>query len=251
MSKYKLTISYDGTNYCGWQIQPTGTTIQELIQNGIKVLLKHEITLIGSGRTDAGVHALEQVAHFKSELDINIPLFLKAINGMLPKDIRILSIEKATNSFHAQYDATSKIYHYHLCLDRYQSPFNRAFSYHVRHQFDEEAFRAAAKHFIGTHDFTAFANEPHKGSASKDPVRTITRLDIIPEPGGLRLEFEGDGFLYKMVRNIVGTLLEISCGKKKIEDLPAIFESKDRKLSGKSAAAHGLFLVKVHYKENA
>lgn len=248
MSKYKLTISYDGTNYCGWQIQPNSTTIQELIQNTMKVLLKHDITLIGSGRTDTGVHALEQTAHFLSEVDINSNMFLKSMNGMLPADIRIRSIEKVDNTFHAQYSATSKIYHYHICLDRHQNPFNRLYSYHVRHKFDEEAFRNAAKLFLGTHDFTAFANEPHKGSASKDPVRTITRLDIIPEEGGLRLEFEGDGFLYKMVRNIVGTLLEISCGKKKVEEIPDMFESKDRKRSGKAAAAHGLFLVKVHYK---
>lgn len=247
MSKYKLTISYDGTKYCGWQVQPNGTTIQELIQNSLKILLKHDIHLIGSGRTDAGVHALAQIAHFKSELDIDPATFLKSINGMLPFDIRIHDIEKVSHNFHAQYGATSKIYHYFLSLEKYQSPFKRYYSHHVRHRFDETLFRKAANYFIGTHDFTSFSNEPHKGSASRDPVRTITRLDIIQDEGGLRLEFEGDGFLYKMVRNIVGTLLEISSGKKTIEELPAIFAAKDRRKAGKSAPAHGLFLVKVNY----
>lgn len=249
MTKYKLTISYDGTNYCGWQIQHTGVSIQKILHDTIKVLLKHDINLIGSGRTDAGVHAEAQVAHFKSEAEFDFRSFLKATNAMLPKDIRIISIEKVPDNFHAQLGALSKIYHYHISLDPVQSPFNRLYRTHIYHAFNEADFRAAAKYFIGTHDFTSFANEPHKGNAARDPVRTITRLDIVEEPGGLRLEFEGDGFLYKMVRNIVGTLLEVSSGKKKVEDIPVILAARNRKIAGQAAPAQGLFLVKVVYKD--
>lgn len=247
MNNYKLIIAYDGTEYGGWQIQPNATSIQELISNAIETILQHPVTLIGSGRTDAGVHALGQVAHFKCEKDLDLIRFLGSLNGLLPRDIRILSIEKVPLDFHAQRSALSKAYHYHLCLERVQDPFRRLYSLHVRENIDTELMRKAALYFVGTLDFTSFSNESDEGSASKNPVRTISRLDIIPEGGGLRIEIEADGFLYKMVRNIVGTLLEVARGKRDHTDIPRIFSAKDRRQAGQAAPAHGLFLAKVKY----
>ncbi len=245
---YKLTLSYDGTNYSGWQIQPNAPSIQEHIQNVLKRFLSAtSMTVIGSGRTDAGVHALNQVAHFKWPLQIDLYLLQKALNGMLPKDIRIKKIEFAYEGFHAQHDAISKEYHYVLFLEPVINPFSRLYCWHVRAKMNLDILVSASKHFIGTHDFTAFANEAHKGSAAKNPIRTIHRLDIREMSEGLRLEFEGDGFLYGMVRNIVGTLVSVASLKRPIEDISLIFSSKDRRLASPAAPAQGLFLANVTY----
>jgi tRNA pseudouridine38-40 synthase len=247
MYKYKLYITYDGTNYGGWQIQSNATAIQTLIENALKIITRHPIFIVGSGRTDAGVHALGQVAHFESPEELDPYRLLASLNGLLPEDIRILEIQDAAPDFHARYSAKGKIYHYHLHLDRILNPFKRLYSYHVLHKVDLPLLKETCKLFIGTHDFTSFANEATEGSAAKNPVRTISRVQVVEEDGGVRLEFEGDGFLYKMVRNIAGTLLDVSYGKIPIEDIPSIFAAKDRRKAGKAAPAHGLFLVKVHY----
>jgi tRNA pseudouridine38-40 synthase len=244
---YKLTIAYDGTNYCGWQIQPNGVTIQETIQKALAIILRENIKIIGSGRTDTGVHASGQVAHFKYHQKINLRSFKHSLNGLLPLDIRVKEILEVPINFHAQYSAMGKIYHYHLHLDPVLNPFSRLYSTHVYTKIDMNLFKQAALLFLGTHDFTSFANEAHTGVAAHDPIRTLTRLDIVPVDGGFRLEFEGNGFLYKMVRNIVGTLLEVGTGKIKIDQIPLIFEAKDRRLAGRAAPPQGLFLVKVHY----
>lgn len=248
MFYYKLTIAYDGTNYSGWQIQPNAISIQELIQNALKTFLhKERIVLIGSGRTDAGVHARAQVAHFRYEAEIDLYKLLSALNGILPRDIRIKHAELVDQRFHSQYSARGKIYHYHLCLDRVVDPFRRLYCWHVRRKLDMELLKSSASCFIGTHDFTAFANESHAGAAAKNPVRTIYRLDLIEEQGGVRLEFEGNGFLYKMVRNIVGTMVDVASLKRPYEDIQEIFVSKDRRKASLAAPPQGLFLVKVHY----
>lgn len=246
---YKMLIAYDGTQYGGWQVQPNATSIQELIAGAIKTILQHPVTLIGSGRTDAGVHALEQVAHFKCDKDLDLFRFHGSLNGILPRDIRILDVKQAPLDFHSQRSATSKIYCYHLCLDRVQDPFNRLYSVHVRESLDIDLLKKAATHFVGTLNFTSFSNESDEGCAARDPVRTIFRLDIVPEKGGLRIEIEADGFLYKMVRNIVGTLLEVAKSKRDITDIPRIFAACDRRQAGQAAPAHGLFLAKVKYDD--
>lgn len=244
---YKILCSYDGTNYCGWQIQPNGITIQELIQTAIRTVIKEEACLIGSGRTDAGVHAKGQVAHFHTDNEVDTYRLIFALNGMLPKDIRIKSLVQVPQEFHSQYSATGKIYHYHLGLGPIVEPTNRFWVTHVKGKFDSEKLIYASKFFIGKQDFTSFANSPSEGSAAKDPVRTLQRLDIVQEESGLRLEFEADGFLYKMVRNITGTLLDVASDKLDADKIPYIFECKDRKASGRSAPATGLFLMHVHY----
>jgi tRNA pseudouridine38-40 synthase len=247
MKKYKMTIAYDGTDYSGWQAQKNALSIQFLIEQALATVLSKDILITGSGRTDSGVHALGQVAHFEVEESLNLYKLNHSLNSLLPKAIRILSMEETDPSFHARYDATGKIYHYHLRLDKLLSPFNRLYSWHVPHKVDLTLLQKAAPLFIGTHDFTSFANDADKGSAATDAVRTIKRLDVVEEEGGVRLEFEGDGFLYKMVRNITGTLMDASSGRLPLEKIPKILLAKDRQQAGSTAPPHGLFLIKVHY----
>lgn len=251
MSCYKLTVAYDGTNYSGWQIQPNAPSIQEHIQDALKLILhENKVVLIGSGRTDAGVHARAQVAHFKYLNDLNIDRLRLALNGILPRDIRIAKIEVAPDHFHSQYSAIGKEYHYHLYLDRVMDPFRRLYCWHLRRALDLQLLRQAAQCFVGTHNFAAFANESHAGSAAKNPVRTIYRVDVIEEPGGARVEFEGNGFLYKMVRNIMGTLVDVASHKRPLEDIEEIFISRDRRKASLAAPPQGLFLVRIDYSNS-
>lgn len=245
--KYQLILSYDGTEFSGWQVQTNATSIQSLVETALSTILRHPVNLIGSGRTDAGVHALAQVGHFVTESAIDLHRLLVSLNALLPPAIRAMEGAPAPADFHARYSATGKIYRYHLHLSQIRNPFKSLYSVHIPYHLDLELLKAAAKEFVGTHDFTSFSNEAHRGSAARDPVRTIRRLDLIPEEGGLYLEFEGDGFLYKMVRNIVGTLLDVARGKLPLEQIPHIFAAKDRRRASPAAPAHGLFLVKVLY----
>lgn len=244
---YKLTIAYDGTAYCGWQVQLNGLSIQEIIQETASKISREKITLIGSGRTDSGVHAIGQTANFHCSSIKDVSRFHKSLNALLPADIRILEMKEVSDHFHAQYSAIGKIYHYHLHLDPVLDPFKRLYRLHVREKINLNILKESVLMFLGTRDFTSFANEAHLGSASRDPIRTLKRLDVIEQAGGIRLEFEGDGFLYKMVRNIVGTLLEVAAGKYSKEELPRILAARDRKLAGQTAPSHGLFLMEVQY----
>ena len=221
MQRLKITIAYDGTNYCGWQVQPNGISIQSLVQKSLETILRHPIQLTGAGRTDSGVHALAQTAHFNSETSLTPGRLRLSANALLPPDIRILAIDPVPPSFHARYSAVGKIYHYRIHLDPAHDPFSRLYRVPLFSPFDPDLLKQAAPHCLGTHDFTSFANEPQRGTVVHDAVRTLKRLDICDEPGGLRLEFEGDGFLYKMVRNLAGTLIEIASGKRPADDIPA------------------------------
>ena len=247
MQKYKMTIVYDGTSYSGWQIQPNAVTIQEILQNTLEVILRSKISVIGAGRTDAGVHALGQVAHFQHAEEIDLYRFLASVNGVLPKNIRVTEVEPVPPSFHARYSAVNKRYHYHLSLGRVQDPFKRLYSWHISEKLDLDLLQECTQLFLGTHDFTSFANEAKLGAASKKPVRTLKKLNIVPERTGIRLEFESESFLYKMVRNITGTLVEVARGKRDIKDVPKILEAKDRRKADRAAPPQGLFLMGVDY----
>jgi tRNA pseudouridine38-40 synthase len=247
--RYKITVAYDGTNYGGWQVQPNAISVQSLVERSLATIFGEKISVVASGRTDAGVHAIASCAHFDVNRQINLPKTLCSLNSLLPKDIRIMTLEEVPLEFHARFSAVSKIYHYRLHLDPIPDPFKRSYAYHVPHRVDPALLKEAASHFIGTHDFTSFANEANRGSAAGDAVRTIFRIDIVAEEGGVRLEFEGDGFLYKMIRNIVGTLLDVCAGKIGKEDLPAILKAKSRKWAGRAAPPHGLSLVAVRYPD--
>lgn len=251
MPRYKLIISYDGTDYSGWQIQPNAPSIQQHLQDAIdKCSGGKPHTVIGSGRTDAGVHALAQVAHFDSEAAHETSRLQLMLNGILPRDIRVKHVEEVSKQFHAQRSALGKEYHYHLHLDRVADPFRRLYCWHLFKKVDLALLHEAASLFVGTHDFTSFTNEPHSGSAARNPVRTLFRLDPVPIAGGLRLEFEGNGFLYKMVRNIVGSLIDVASSKCPLEELSEIFKAKDRRRAGRAAPPQGLFLVNVTYPQS-
>ncbi len=245
--KYKLTVTYDGTHYSGWQIQSNGIAIQEIIQGEVQKITQSTTHLIGAGRTDTGVHAKGQVAHFVVKNPLDLFRFKHALNRLLPVDIRVIAVEEVPLEFHARYSATAKVYHYHLHLDPIRDPFVRHYSWHIHHQFDVELLRQGAQFFVGSHDFTSFANDSLRGAASRNAVRTIYSLDVVVEKGGVRLEFKGNGFLYRMVRNITGTLVNVAIGKFQLSDIPRLFEAKDRELAGKGAPAHGLFLMEVEY----
>ncbi|MBS0272793.1 MAG: tRNA pseudouridine(38-40) synthase TruA [Proteobacteria bacterium] len=250
MNCYKLTIAYDGTHYSGWQIQPNAPSIQHCLQEALADLFSGQrVVVIGSGRTDAGVHALNQIAHFKIEHEMTPNRLLLALNGLLPRDIRVKKVEIAPLHFHSQYSAIRKEYHYHLYLERVMDPFRRLYCWHLLRRLDLSLLKEAAVLFVGTHDFTSFANEPHAGAVSKNPVRTLYRLDLYPVEGGMRLEFEGNGFLYKMVRNIVGTLIDVASHRLTLTEVLSIFEAKDRRRASRAAPPQGLFLVKVIYPE--
>lgn len=247
MNKYKMTLSYDGSKFSGWQIQPNAISIQELLEKACEKIFKQKIKVIGSGRTDAGVHALCQVAHFEIDKELEIEKTLFSLNGLLPHEIRVTALEIADPSFHARFSAKQKTYHYHLHLEQFQTPFKRGISYHVRRKLDLTLLKEACKCFEGTHNFRAFANESTKGSAKSSPVKTIYKLEAIEEEGGVRLEFTGSGFLYKMVRNITGALIEVASGKLELSEIPKILASEDRKKAPKAAPAHGLFLADIQY----
>ena len=247
MHRYALTIAYDGTDYAGWQQQKNALSIQQIVKTALETWLRHTIRLIGSGRTDSGVHALGQVAHFSTEKAIEKGRFLYSINALLPPAIRLLDVKEVPSDFHAQHSATAKIYHYHLFLDPVLNPLERFYVWKPIFRVDKKLIKEAAPHFLGTHDFTTFAN---RGSPFKDPVRTLYRLDVIEQPGGLRLEFEGSGFLYKMVRNITGTLVAIGSQKLLPSDVLPLLAAKDRKKAPEGAPPQGLFLVKVFYGED-
>lgn len=244
---YKMTVAYDGTNYSGWQIQPNGVSIQELLEKYLKLLTRKEVHVHGAGRTDAGVHALGQMAHFSIDALLDLRKVHYSLNGLLPKDIRVEAMAETTADFHARYSAVGKTYHYHLHLDPVESPFHRRYRWHVPQKIYIPLLEEAAHYFLGTRDFSSFSNEAHRGAAARNAVRTLHRLDVIPQEGGVRLEFYGDGFLYKMVRNIVGTLVEVGKGKYLPTEMPGMLARKDRTQAGQAAPALGLFLVSVHY----
>lgn len=247
MARYRLVLAYDGTSYFGWQVQKGKPTIQPLVQKALETVLRHPVALSGAGRTDAKVHAVGQVAHFDSLLAID-PLSLRlSLNALLPVDIRILLVEAVEESFHARYSATGKIYRYYVSTGPFQHPQHRLYRYHVPEPLDYPYLEQAARSLLGTHDFTSFATHSYRGSASKGAIRTLRRLDIVQEAHTLSFELEANGFLYKMVRNIVGTLLDVGAKRIDPSSMEAILQGKNRSLAGQTAPAHGLFLQEVLY----
>lgn len=242
--KIKLTIAYDGTRYGGWQIQPNAPSIQDHIQKELATLLKEPVLVIGSGRTDAGVHALGQVAHFVAPTTLNLYRLQHSLNALLPQDIRIKKMEIAPEDFHSRFSAKSKIYHYYLHLNPVKNPFTKLYSLYVPYKVDLSLLKLGTEHFIGTHNFMSFTNEVRD---DQDCVRTIYRLDMVQTDDGVRLEFEGDGFLYKMVRNIVGTLLDVARKKITPDAIKTILAAQDRKMGCSAVPPQGLFLVEVFY----
>lgn len=245
MPNYKMIIAYDGRKYNGWQKQPGyANTIQGKLEEICGKLLEEQVEVIGSGRTDAGVHALGQVANVKTKKDIKEDEFLEGLNTHLPKDIRIHEVKKAGDRFHARLNAVGKHYSYRIDNGIVSDLFTRKYTTRVEKKLDVEAMRRAAKYLIGEHDFTSFCTNSGK---KKSKVRIIHDIDIVSENGKVYLEFHGNGFLYNMIRIISGTLIEVGLGKKAPEEMKTILDAKDRSRAGITAPPTGLFLVSVDY----
>ncbi len=243
MRNIKITIQYNGKNYCGWQKQNNSPGIQGTIEKAIFDITGEEVKITGSGRTDAGVHALGQVANFKTNSQIPASRIPNALNAKLPKDISIVDAEEVDEDFHSRYSAKKKRYRYQIYNRPYRSPIYADTSYPVKYDLDIDKMKKAAKLFIGTHDFKGFMSS---GSSVVDTIRTIYDIEVSKSEDLIIIEIEGNGFLYNMVRIIAGTLVDI--GRGRIDtDLSTIIESKSRSMAGHTAPAHGLFLKKVDY----
>jgi tRNA pseudouridine38-40 synthase len=246
MQRYKCTVSYDGTYFSGYQVQPNKRTVQSELERALQKIHKGEaVKVTASGRTDAGVHANGQVIHFDSSLAIPEARWIIAINSLLPDDVSILSVEKVHETFHARFDTVAKEYHYHLLLSSKRDPFLRHYAYRYTYPLNVEAMKEASRYLLGTHDFTSFCSAK---TEVEDKVRTIHEINFSIEKEQLLIRFNGNGFLYNMVRILVGTLLEVGSGDRKPEEIIEILEKKDRQFAGKTAPAHGLYLWKVFYK---
>jgi len=248
MRTIKLILEYDGTEYRGWQRQKNGLSVQAILEERIAVITGERVKVIGSGRTDAGVHALGQVAHFRTASAIPAENLLKGINSLLPDDIVVKSLTDAPAGFHARIDARRKTYLYRLYNGVTRTALFRRYAWTVSAPLDVPAMRRAAAYLVGRHDFTSFCTV-HTEAASF--VREIFRLEISPTGttagSFLEIEVEADGFLRYMVRTIVGTLVEIGRGKRPPEEMTAILTGRNRDLAGMTAPPQGLFLKEVFY----
>lgn len=271
---FKLTIAYDGTEFAGWQVQPGRPTIQSSLQSALRSITKEDVSAVGSGRTDAGVHAVAQVASCViSRWRATAAELARALNANLPDAISVVKAEEAAEGFHALRDAVGKRYRYQLRVGGPRDPFRDRFDWHLRGPLDVDAIRDAALRLVGRHDFASFQAA---GSERKTTVRnvracdlTVTRtggdanspdthspLDGVPSvrsagddnpPTRIAIEVEADGFLYNMVRNIVGTLVEVGRGKREAGSIETVLRARDRDAAGPTAPAHGLFLLRVDY----
>ncbi|TLS35486.1 tRNA pseudouridine(38-40) synthase TruA [Pseudalkalibacillus caeni] len=245
MQRMKATISYDGSGFSGYQVQPDQRTVQSELESALRKMHKGTpVKVTGSGRTDAGVHAAGQVIHFDTPYSIKEENWIKALNTMLPDDIVILKVEQVPEDFHARFDVKKKEYRYRVLRTEKPNVFKRAFTYHYPYQLDVGAIEKAAAYILGEHDFSSFCSAK---TEVNDKVRTIYEAEIIVEENELVFRFVGNGFLYNMVRILGGTFLEVGSGKRSADDLPAIIESKERSNAGKTAPAHGLYLWSVTY----
>lgn len=244
MPLYRITLAYDGTDYQGWQVQPDQPTIQGRLQECLENMAGHAVNIVGAGRTDSGVHAQAQVAHFQLGLSIPPDGLLRGLNSFLPEAIRVRDADLAPDGFHARYSARSKTYCYYLERSPVALPFRSRFAHHYPHTLDLEAMKSACDGFIGRKDFAAFCAA---SSEVKTTVRECTASRLIEQGDELVYETSANGFLHHMVRNIVGTLLEVGRGKLAPEDIARLFESRDRRLSGPTAPARGLHLMHVDY----
>jgi tRNA pseudouridine38-40 synthase len=246
MRNIKLLIEYDGTNYCGWQTQENGPSIQEEIEKALKRATGEIISINGSGRTDAGVHARGQVANFMTESTIPGNKFSYALNNLLPRDIVIKDSEEMPLDFHARFSAKGKKYSYNMINSRFPSALERNYAYHINYceRLDIDRMERAAKAFIGTHDFTGFMAA---GSKVKDAVRTIFELSVLAEKDRICLTYKGSGFLYNMVRIITGTLLYAGIGRIDPDEIPDLILSGDRTKAGITVPPCGLYLEEVYY----
>ena len=245
MKNFKIIIEYDGTSYHGWQRQKNERTIQEEIEKALLTMTGEKTVLTASGRTDAGVHALGQVANFHCDTDLSPQAFQNGLNSLTKDDIVIISCDIAYENFHSRFDAKSKIYNYRILNRNLPAAINRQYIWFIRKKLDLVSMRHAARHIIGSHDFKAFEGT---GSPRSHTTRCVMKADIVEQENGfIVFEVEADGFLRFMVRNIVGTLVDVGLGKITTNDFKKILLSENRSMAGATAPPHGLFLMKVKY----
>lgn len=245
MKRFKLVVAYDGTNYCGWQVQNNGKTIEGELNRCLSELLKEDITVIGASRTDSGVHGMGNVAVFDSETRIPGEKICYALNQRLPDDIVVQSSCEVASDFHPRYCDTVKTYEYKILNRKFQNPMYRLYSDFIHYPLDIKAMQEAANYIIGEHDFKSFCSA---GAQVKSTVRTVYHLSVTKDSEDIvHIEITGNGFLYNMVRIIVGTLTRIGLGYGKPEDVKEMIEAKDRSKAGPTAPARGLMLKEIRY----
>jgi len=242
MKNYRLVVGYDGTDFRGWQRQPRCRTVQGVLEEAVRKITQKKTVVHGAGRTDAGVHALGQVASFRGAFKLADADLFRALNAVLPADVRVFSLEEAGPEFHARRSARSKLYRYRIVHAPQASPLDRRYVLHWPYPLEVGAMREAARLFVRTADFTAFSS-----NRDRSPVRTVTRSELRKSGPEIVYTIEAEGFLRYMVRTIVGTLLEVGRGRIRPAQVEEIFGLKDRSLAGPTAAAKGLTLVRVDY----
>lgn len=244
MKRVLLTISYDGTAYHGWQIQPNALTVQEVMCDAVSDLLKTKTSVTGTSRTDAGVHAREFTCHLDCDDTIPKEAFLRGLNSVLPNDIAVLDCKEVADDFHARYNAKGKTYCYNIYNSSKKDPFKSRYAWQIERPLSVEKMNEFAKSIIGKHDFYAFSSS---GRSVEDTVRTISECFVIKNDHDITITVTADGFLYNMVRIIAGTAVAVSDGRVKVSDMHNILQKREREKLGITAPAQGLFLEKVHY----
>jgi tRNA pseudouridine38-40 synthase len=243
--RFKLSVTYDGTHYAGWQLQPNGKTVQEVLEGALAKIDGRAVRVHGSGRTDAGVHAKGQVANCSFDTQLNSATLLRALNGNLPEDVRVLRVQEVGPKFHARFSAKGKEYRYQIDCGVVADPFLRAYAWHHPRSLNVAAMRKAARLLKGRHDFSALSANPVRPVES--PVRTISKLTMTKQDNLLTISVRANGFLYKMVRSIVGALVKVGEGRLTVAQLRELVNGKKRTALVETAPAHGLFLWKVFY----
>lgn len=247
MKRIKLTVAYDGTNYCGWQIQKNGITVEEVLNRTLTKFFKEEIAVIGASRTDSGVHALGNVAVFDAEVTMPPDKISYAINNLLPEDIRIRKSEEVEADFHPRYCDTRKTYEYKIYNNQFPNPIERLYSHFVYYPLDVEKMQRAADYLVGEHDFKSFCTPKPD---VENTVRTIYSIRVTKVEHMVTIRINGNGFLYNMVRIIVGSLMKVGMGMIPPEEIKNILEAKDRTKAGHKAPACGLTLVEIEYPKD-
>lgn len=251
MVKYAMVVEYDGTSYVGYQVQNNGPSVQAHLERALTKIAKlpkgQAVQSVAAGRTDSGVHALGQVVHFEFPYYIPTDNFIKALNSICDPSIRIRQMFEVGEDFHARYSATGKEYLYRVDTSAYPDPFKRLYTLHHPYTCDVSRMEEAVQAIIGTHDFTSFCSTK---TDKTDLVRTIYEAQVywVPEANEIHFRFYGNGFLYNMVRILVGTLLQIGDGLKPVDELDRLIRVKERKQAGPTAEAQGLYMVRVHYE---